>query len=106
AERGGERAHSVLRMCGVDERSADRVRAMVARHERRRIDREVCLVNDADGLSFFSLNSPGYVAYFGATQTRRKVAYTLARLGRRALRELERVRLCPTIARFVAEVAP
>lgn len=35
---------------------------------------------DADALSFFSLNSPGYLDYFGPEQTEKKIAYTLARM--------------------------
>jgi hypothetical protein len=93
ARRGAERAYEVLRGSGVDEGTATRVRELVAVHERRGADPEVDLLNDADGLSFFSLNSPGYADYFGPEQTRRKVAYTLGRLGSRARSKLACIRL-------------
>jgi hypothetical protein len=57
-----------------------RARELVARHERPGDDPELALLNDADALSFFSLNTPGFLEYFGPTQTRRKVVYTLRRL--------------------------
>jgi hypothetical protein len=88
ARRGADRAYEVLRTEGVDDVTAYRVRELVAVHERRGHDREVDLLNDADALSFFSLNSPGYADYFGPEQTRKKVEYTLARLGAEARRKL------------------
>jgi hypothetical protein len=100
AARGGELAYRLLRRADIDEETSARVREMVARHERR----SDAVLSDADALSFFSLNSPGYLAYFGSEQTRRKVAYTLGRLGDEARRALEHVRLCPVIAALVAEV--
>jgi hypothetical protein len=57
-----------------------RAHELVARHERPGEDRELALLNDADALSFFSLNTPGFLEYFGASHTRRKVVYTLRRL--------------------------
>ena len=53
---------------------------LVARHERVADDPEIGTLNDADALSFFSLNSRGYLDYFGPAQTRKKVEYTLRRL--------------------------
>jgi hypothetical protein len=104
ARRGAERAYEVLRRAGVDERIAARTRDIVAAHERRGEDGDVDLLNDADALSFFSLNSPGYADYFGAEQTRRKVAYTLTRLGDRARGELAWVRLRDDVrAHLIAE---
>jgi hypothetical protein len=38
-------------------------------------------VNDADALSFFSLNSLGFLRYYGLPHTARKVDYTLGRMG-------------------------
>ncbi|MDB4934477.1 MAG: hypothetical protein JWP87_1449 [Labilithrix sp.] len=93
ARRGAERAEEVLRGAGIDPSTASRVRELVASHERRSRDAEVDLLNDADALSFFSLNSPGYADYFGPEQTRKKVAYTLRRLGARARARLDGVRL-------------
>jgi hypothetical protein len=51
------------------------------------------LIDDADGLSFFSLDSTGYLAYFGVEQTERKVAYTLARMSRAARERIPSLRM-------------
>lgn len=53
------------------------------------------LLEDADALSFFSLNGSGYLRYYGAEQARRKIEWTLARLSRRGRACLARFRLAP-----------
>lgn len=93
ARRGADLAYEVLVGAGMDEATAARTRAIVAAHERRADDVDVDLLNDADALSFFSLNSPGYADYFGPEQTKKKIAYTLGRLGPRAGAKLAGVRL-------------
>lgn len=105
AQKGAERAFEILLKAGVSQSDAEHVRDLVCRHERRAGDAEVLLLNDADALSFFSLNSPGYIDYFGLAQTRRKVAYTLSRLGVRAREKLDWVRLRPDVERLLREVA-
>ncbi|MBN9161154.1 MAG: hypothetical protein BGO98_36340 [Myxococcales bacterium 68-20] len=105
ARRGADRAYEILCHVGVDRPIALRVRELVAVHERRGQDPGVELLNDADGLSFFSLNSPGYADYFGLDQTRRKVAYTLARLGAEARARLPSIRMREDVARLVAAEA-
>ena len=102
ASRGGERAREVLLAAGVDEVTASRVRTIVALHERRGHDPEIDLLNDADALSFFSLNSSGYADYFGPEQTKKKIAYTLARLSPSARRRLSAVKLRPDVAALVS----
>jgi hypothetical protein len=57
----------------------------------------IALLEDADSLSFFSLNSWGYHRYFGDDQTARKVAFTLRRMSEDALRELHRFRYHPKV---------
>jgi hypothetical protein len=104
AKRGSERAHEVLRGAGIDPATAVRVRELVASHERRCRDVEIDLLNDADALSFFSLNSSGYADYFGPEQTRKKVAYTLGRLGNRARARLAGVRLRPDVHEHLLRV--
>ena len=103
---GSPESEQLLRDVQVDMRSAARVRDIVASHERRGRDAEVDLLNDADALSFFSLNSPGYADYFGPEQTRKKVDYTLRRLGPRARARLARVRLRPDISEHLRELEP
>jgi hypothetical protein len=103
--KSAERMLQLLVGAGVSEHDAERVRDIVFCSERPSEDREVLLVNDADALSFFSLGSSGYVDYFGVAQTRRKVAYTLARLGRQAREQLDRIRLRRDVERLLQEVA-
>ncbi|HEX2061028.1 MAG TPA: DUF4202 family protein, partial [Thermoanaerobaculia bacterium] len=97
AHKGAEIAASVLAECGADAATCARVAALVASHERPSDDAEVALLNDADALSFFSLNSNGYADYFGPEQTKKKVAYTLNRLRPAARAKLDSVRLRPEI---------
>lgn len=104
ARRGGDVAYDVLVGCGVDRKTAVRTRAIIATHERRGIDPDVDLLNDADALSFFSLNSSGYADYFGHAQTRKKVAYTLGRLGPSARARLAAVRLRRDVRSHLQEV--
>src|SRR5205823_8379169 len=65
ASRGAELTASMLSAAAVQQRTIDRVAAIVAHHEERSDDEECAILNDADGLSFFSLNSSGYADYFG-----------------------------------------
>jgi Domain of unknown function (DUF4202) len=103
--RSAERVVSILCASGVDMETATRAREIIFCLERRTGGPEVLLLDDADALSFLSLNSTGYIDYFGVAQTRRKVAYTLSRLGQRARQKLERVRLRPDVERLLREVA-
>ncbi|MCU1281077.1 MAG: hypothetical protein JWM53_4623 [bacterium] len=89
----------------VSEEVVARAAALVAAHERPRASdgddddgtdgysRERTLVTDADALSFFSLNSAGYLDYFGAAQAARKVAWTLRRLSWRGRERLGAIEL-------------
>jgi len=103
ARRGADIARETLLAVGVDESTIIRVCRIIAAHERRGHDADVDLVNDADALSFFSLNSPGYIDYFGPEQTRRKVRYTLGRLGPAARSRLAGVRLCPDVRALLVD---
>jgi len=91
AAAGARRARAVL--AGAPAPIAERACALIARHERPGDDPALCALNDADALSFFSLNSAGYLAYFGPEQTASKVAYTLARMSAPARRWLAELRL-------------
>ena len=73
------------------------MRHLVLQHERPGGDAERSLLSDADALSFFSLNSSGFLRYFSAEHTRRKVAYTLARLRPEHHRRLREMRLAPAL---------
>jgi hypothetical protein len=99
---GAAITREALRDCGANERTCARVAELIAAHERpAATDAEVALLNDADALSFFSLNSSGYADYFGPAQTAKKVAYTLARMRPAARGRLASVRLRPDVAALV-----
>jgi hypothetical protein len=101
ARRGAHRVATLLQGCLADE--ADHVASLVSRHEQPEDDLELRILNDADALSFFSLNSAGYLAYFGEAQTEKKIRYTLARLSSvRARSWLETMRLEPFVQRAIA----
>ncbi len=103
AAKGARMAEDVLSSCGVARATCARAAELIANHERPGGDEEASLMNDADALSFFSLNSPGYLRYFGPEQTRRKVRYSLRRLGRSARTRLRGVRLVGEIEAMVRE---
>jgi hypothetical protein len=89
---------------GASADEARRAAALVAAHEGGAPpDRETALLANADALSFFSLNASGFLRYYGPAHTRRKVAYTLARLDAQGRRELARVKLSGAIRRLVDE---
>src|SRR5215210_981305 len=86
---------AVLREERLDPALAARAVQLIAGHDQPgRIDSaEAALLEDADALSFFSLNSSGYLRYYGEEQARRKIEWTLARLSRSGHACLERLRL-------------
>lgn len=95
----------------VDAATLDRAAELVARHEggsepppadpRRAGDDERQLLADADGLSFFSLNSPGFADYYGPEHTRKKVAWTLGRLSPRGRAHLHALALRDDVRAFI-----
>jgi hypothetical protein len=90
----------VLEEEGCDPALRARAVALIAGHDQPgRVDSaEAALLEDADALSFFSLNSSGYLAYYGEEQARRKVQWTFARLSRKGRERLARLRLPPEVA--------
>jgi hypothetical protein len=110
AARGAEMAGALLAEAGVGAVARRRTARLIAHHEHPPADAanpadiaDIALLNDADALSFFSLNSAGYLDYFGPEPTRRKVAYTLRRLRPAARRHLAGLRLRPAVAAAVGE---
>ncbi|HTG33158.1 MAG TPA: DUF4202 family protein [Thermoanaerobaculia bacterium] len=104
AARGAEMAGALLEEAGVDTQTRRRTARLIAGHEHAAAPGDpdagaIALLNDADALSFFSLNSVGYLDYFGPEATRRKVAYTLRRLRPEARRHLDGIRLRPVVSR-------
>lgn len=93
AREGARLTSDALACCGLSRAVVERVTSLVAQHESPQGDGEAAVLADADGLSFFSLNSGGYADYYGPEQLRRKVAYTLGRIRPAARRKLDEVRL-------------
>lgn len=80
ARKGALLTSRTLEIESVPANTIARVTELITAHEERSEDPEVALLNDADALSFFGLNSHGYAAYFGPDQTEKKVAYTWNRM--------------------------
>lgn len=90
---------------GIERDVAERARELMARHAIRRFDdREAALLDEADGLSFFSLGSAGYLDLFGEQKTRRAIGTKLARFGRKARFLMSTVRLRPDVDELFAAV--
>ncbi|HEX8822168.1 MAG TPA: DUF4202 family protein [Archangium sp.] len=103
AARGADLACTLLTDLGVDEATRERVRWLISRHEQPESDVGLTLLNDADALSFFSLNASGFVRYFPLEHQRRKVNYTLKRLSAPQRWRLARVRFAPQVRRLLEE---
>lgn len=102
AARGAQLAARTLYQLGFDDQVIERAIALIYAHEQPGQDAELLLLNDADALSFFSLNTWGYLRYYGAAQTERKVAYTLGRMSHRALALLASTRQPPLVAALLS----
>jgi hypothetical protein len=115
AASGSELVAAFMVEIGMPLAIALRICELVARHELGGEDglgeacadlvRERALVNDADALSFFSLNANGFLNYYGAEHTARKVVYTWRRLSRQARRELGQVKMAAPIRTFLDQAA-
>jgi hypothetical protein len=103
--KGGARAYAMLCDAGVPEAVAARARKIMCTLEDRGEDPDAVLLDDADALSFLSLNSSRYADHFGLAQTRRKVAFTVGRLGPRARAKLALVRSRPDVERLLRDSA-
>jgi Domain of unknown function (DUF4202) len=99
ARRGGERSLAILRGVGMEEEEALRVRDLVG--GRAQAEADAVALDEADALSFLSLLSPRYADYFGLAQTRRKVTFTLGRLGPGAREKVALFRLRPDVERLL-----
>jgi hypothetical protein len=102
AVRGAELTARILDAVGVDDTTTARAAQIIASRERSK-NADVALLDDADALSFFSLNSASYADYFGPDQTRRKVASTLRKLSSAARARLSQVRLRWDVAHWLDE---
>jgi hypothetical protein len=110
AERGAELADAILGWVGADGGTRAKTARLIAAHEHPPEPGDpdfqaLALLNDADALSFFSLNSVGYLDYFGPEATARKVAYTLRRLRPESRRHLDGLRLRPALTEALEKAA-
>lgn len=108
AREGARFAVSVLTAAGVHPAVLERTGRLIAAHDEPAAgrDRELAQLVDADALSFFSLNSPGFLDAYGPAHTRQKVIFTLSRLSLDGRSRLEQLRLRPAIQRLVDELLP
>jgi hypothetical protein len=93
------RAASLLEEAGLFAGAIAQVEEILAGAEPRA--REVSTLDEADALSFLSLESSPYADHFGLAQTRRKVTHTIGRLGPRAREKVALLRLRPDIERLL-----
>lgn len=103
ARAGAAIADASLRPLGIDEATLRRAVELIASHESPGDDPDRLLINEADALSFFSLNSPGFFDYFDSAHCRRKVRYTLDRMRDRSLALLPSIRLREDVAAAVRD---
>jgi HD domain-containing protein len=73
ARRGATIVVRALADHGLPIGTGSEVAHLIANHERTSDDARSGLLADADALSFFSLDSPGSIDYFGATHTLRRL---------------------------------
>jgi hypothetical protein len=108
AREGARFAVRVLAAAGVHPAVLERTGRLIAGHDEPASgrDRELAHLVDADALSFFSLNSPGFLDAYGPAHTRQKVAFTLARLSLEGRSRLGQLRLRPAIRRLIDELLP
>jgi hypothetical protein len=104
AATGARMVADVLTHVGAPVSLITRAADLVATHERPDADPEKSLLNEADALSFFSLNACGFIRYYGRAHTVKKVRYTLDRLGPRGRRLLAGVRHRSDLAAILHEV--
>lgn len=105
ARAGAEQIRTELSRTGISASVIDEVARLVSLHERAG-QGDLALLNTADALSFFSLNSPGFADYFSPEHTRRKVAWTLKRLPPAERLRLQWLHLRADVRSLVDELTP
>jgi uncharacterized protein DUF4202 len=108
AHAGVDLAVRVLEGCGIDTQTSSEVASLIFQHAVSRgaaHSPDAVLLADADALSFFSLDSPGFADCHGREQTWKKVRHTLGRMSSSAVRRLTDVRLREDVHFHLAEAA-
>jgi hypothetical protein len=88
---------------GLPEPGLDRIVGLIAGHEEGGTAGEARLLADADGLSFFSLNSGCFLDYYGAERTAFELRRTLTRMSPEARHRLRGVRLRNDVSALLRE---
>lgn len=101
---GAQLLRDMLQGIYLSDAFIERVAVLVEKHERPAQDPDLQTLNDADALSFFSLNASGFLNYYGHEHTRRKVAYSLGRLRPDRQSWLDRIHFRADVAAIVREV--
>jgi hypothetical protein len=101
ARGSGAIARRILERLDLPGAEIDRIEGLIGTHEDGAEDPEARLLADADGLSFFSLNSGGFLDYYGREHTAFKIRWTLDRMSAPARRRLRSVRLRADVAELL-----
>ncbi len=101
--RGAAMVSDALADMGLSRRQVQRIAMLGARHAEPISDPELVLLNDADSLSFFSLDSARYLDSYGEAQTANKIAHTLKCMQRSSIALLKGVRFRGDVERLVVQ---
>lgn len=104
AKAGAEMTCTLLRSADAPDELTAKVSLLVTNHEEPGSDFDANLLNEADALSFFSLNAPDFLDYYGPAHTRKKVEFSLRRLLHRGRFALLSVRHRMEIRRALDEI--
>jgi Domain of unknown function (DUF4202) len=100
AKRGAEMTRDALAGAGIPSADVDAAARLVEGHERSG-EGDAALLADADALSFFSLNSGGFLRHYGVEHTRKKIAYSRARLRPETRPRMRQIRYLPAVEALV-----
>jgi len=98
-------AAGVISSAGASHAVCDRVAHLIRNLEKPLPDPELALLCEADALSFFSLESPGFADDFGPQETRKAVAYMWDRLRPAARSKLGYVRMRDDVEQMLRDVS-
>lgn len=94
-------ARELLARAGVSAALVGEACALIAMHQRPDASLQLQAINDADALSFFSLECAAYLADFGPEQTARKVVHAFARMSPWACAWLPSLRMPRLVRAYV-----
>jgi hypothetical protein len=103
AKVGATTTRAMLIAVGLHSSTIERTCKLIAEHDRTDAEAEHALLNDADALSFFSLDSAGFLTAYGVEPARRRIEYSLSRLRSPARQRLRQIRLRADVAALVRD---